>query len=371
MANKKSTFNHWIFSEFDTINKSLPIYRVVYALFLLVIILPKYIWISDYPDTFFLPRIGITLFFTGFPDITFFYLINFLLIVSLLSLLVGYKTFYSSIAVALLLFIGNSWQYSFGKVNHDIVIIILPLLLSASCWGKQTSTKNDIPKWYTWPVPIFALLLGLAMLTAAMAKIFSGWLDPSTSALTGHLVRYYFVAERETLTASFLLSQNSFYLFKVLDYSTIIIESAFIFTVFSLRYFRLACALACFFHLGVQLTLEISFTTNILAYALFVNWSYLYKFENVKKWLFELDKLSNKIGIVGLILASIPIWIIYTFWGNPFNFELGLSSITGGNFINTCVMIASVIISAKYIYQLVINHEVNLEFRDNLIAKFR
>lgn len=362
MANKNAIFYHWIFSEYESINKSLPVFRVIYVLFAFMALLPKYLWISNYPDTFFLPRIGITLFFSGFPDIYFFYLLNFLLIVSLLALFVGYKTFYSSIAVGVLFFIGASWEYSFGKVNHDILLIIIPLLLAASSWGKPVLKANDTPSTKTWPVSLFALLLGLAMLTAAIPKIISGWLDPSTSALAGHLVRNYFVADRETVLATYLLSQNNFYIFKFLDYGTIIIESAFIFTVFSLKYFRLTCALACFFHFGVQLSMGISFTTNLLAYALFINWAYLYNFESVKNWFDRLDEFSDNVGFLKILMISIPVWAFYVFIGNPFVWNLGLTNILGGNLLDILIMITAVAISIRYIYEMLMEFLSEKEF---------
>jgi|GEM_PF-2748725 len=361
MATKYSRFLHWIFSEYESLDKSLPIFRVIYALFVLVVYLPQYLWISNYSDTFFLPRISMTLFFSGFPDITFFYVLNFLLILALLALLIGYRTFYSSIAVALLFFIGNSWAYSFGKLNHDIVIILIPLLLSVSHWDGKTSNTKSSSSYHRWPIPIFALLLGLGMLTAAIAKISSGWLDPSTSALAGHLVRNYFVAERETLLAFNLLSQNSLYLFKSLDYGTLILESAFIFGIFSLRYFRLVCAFACLFHLGIQLTMGISFTTNVIAYGLFVNWSYLYNFGTVKNWLYKLDSISQKVGPLTLVFLSIPIWALYVFFGNPFyaDINVGLTYFLGGNLIHTIILTAAAAISLWYIYQL-LNNSIGL-----------
>lgn len=355
MSQTDSRFHHWINSEFKSIDKSLPIFRVVYALFVLLVYLPQYLWISNYPDTFFLPRISIAFFWSGFPDLTFFYILNFLLIVAVLALLVGYRTFYTSIAVGLLLFIGNSWAYSFGKINHDIVIVLLPLLLSVSYWGANTSNSTTSSSSYrSWPIPIFALLLGLAMLTAAIAKVSTGWLDPSTSALAGHLVRNYFVAERETVLAFTLLSQNSLFLFKLLDYGTLILESAFIVAIFSKRYFRLACAFACLFHLGIQLTMEISFTTNIIAYALFVNWSYLRNFATVKNGLQKFDSISKHIGLLSLVIVSIPIWALYVFIGNPFyaNINIGLSYLLGGNLINTVILTVAATISLWYIYQL-------------------
>jgi hypothetical protein len=151
-----------------------------------------------------------------------------------------------------------------------------------------------------------------------------------------------------------LLSQNSLFLSKLLDYGTLILESAFIVAIFSKRYFRLACAFACLFHLGIQLTMEISFTTNIIAYALFVNWSYLRNFATVKNGLQKFDSISKHIGLLTLVVVSIPIWALYVFIGNPFyaNINIGLSYLLGGNLINTVILTVAATISLWYIYQL-------------------
>lgn len=355
MAGNNTTFSHWVFNEYKSVNKGLPFYRVIFVLFVLITIMPRYLWINNYPDTFFFPRIGGTLFFTGFPDVFFFYILNFLLILSLLSLLVGYKTFYSSLAIAFFFLIGNAWEYSFNKINHDILLLLVPLLMAFSGWGKKAFVEVNAKKESAWPISTFALLISLAMLTAAIPKIMSGWLDPSNSALAGHLVRNYFVTERETMLATYLLSNNNFYIFKFLDYGTVLIESAFIFTVFSLRYFRLTCALACMFHVGVQFTMGISFTTNIIAYALFVDWSYLNKFYAVKDWANKFERATANLGLKNIFLVAIPIWALYIFWGNPFTFDLGLIRILGGNIVETVIMISAATVSIQYIISFVRN----------------
>ncbi|MCW9706748.1 hypothetical protein [Fodinibius salsisoli] len=344
--NNKNVLSNWLFSGPDGTIKNLQVYRVIYVLYIFIIMMPHQLWIQDYPDTFFFPRIGITLFFTGFPSITFFYVLNFLLTVALLALLFGYKKFYASIAVGLLLFIGNSWSYSFGKINHDIFIVIIPLIFAVIFWkGKSYET-------YQWITPIFALLIGLAMFTAAFAKITTGWLDPNVSAITGHLLQNYYTTGRETLWGSMLLSINSFHLFKFLDYSTIILESAFILSIFSLKYFRLVCAMACFFHFGIQLTMGISFTPNIIAYAFFVDWSSLYNVEALKN---SLQKISSyRIGLGGLCLIALPLCAIYILFGNPFliNLGSGFIKIFGGNLAQTIIIVIAVCISLAYIWKL-------------------
>ena len=349
---RETTFSNWILFEYKSIYESLPTYRIIYVFLIFAVVLPKYVWIGKYPDTFFLPRVSFTMFFSNFPDVTFFYLLIFLLILSLLALLVGYKIFYSSLAVTLFLFIGNSWEYSFGKVNHDIVLILIPLLLAFCSWGEREAKSGTQSQYNISVIPILVLLLALAMLTAAWAKISTGWLDPNVAALPGHLVRNYFVAGRETITASLLLSQGSFQLFKALDYGTIIIESAFILSIFSLKYFRLVCAFACLFHFGVQLSLGISFMPNIIAYGLLVNWGYLKNFDSLKALHSKFQTLSQNIGIANILIVSIPIWLIYSIWGNPFSMGFGLTYIFGANLVKTLFMLAAVVISLRYIFEL-------------------
>ena len=353
MKTNKSLFTNWLFSEFAPINKSLPIFRVIYASVVLLTIMPRQLWVSNYPDTFFLPRIGITFFFGELPEAWFFYLLNFLLVLSLLCLLVGYKTFYSSLSVALLFLIGNSWSYSFGKINHDIFLIVIPLVLAASCWDRRLTSNKEVPSSKSWPIAIFALLLGLAMFTAALPKILTGWLDPSASALTGQLVQNYFENDRQTLLSTFLLSNYNFYLFKLLDYATVFIELAFIFSIFSLRYFRAVCAMACLFHLGVQLTLEITFIANILAYGLFVDWSKLSDFKIGKRALNTLDSKFKNTGFIKLAALSIPIGLIYVLIGNPFLADLGLNYYLGGPVLSLTVKLTAAAIALWYLSQLV------------------
>lgn len=346
------------FDDFKQVNKGLPIYRIVFVLYIIITVLPRYLWIDNYPDTFFLPRVGVTLFFTEFPDQVFFYLLNFGLITSLISLFVGYKTIYASLGVAFLLFTGNAWEYSFGKVNHDILILLIPLLLASSNWGSTLSTKTNLSKTRVWPIATFALLTALAMLSAAIPKILSGWLDPSSSPLTGHLVRNYFVVGRETMLGTYLLNDHNFFVLKFLEYSTVFIESAFILTLFSLRYFRLTCALACLFHFGVQLTMGIAFTTNIIAYAMFVNWHYLNQYTAVTTLFKKLDHLFVKAGAVHILGISTLIFTCYVLLGNPFTFDLGLSTWLGANIINSLLMLTAVAVSLYYIFNLLIKKQL-------------
>src|ERR1051326_2885194 len=119
--------DHFIFDEYKTSATSLAIFRISFAIYLLIVVLPENLWVSNFPDSFFNPPIGLTLFFRGFPGDPFFYLVNSLAIIAAVFLLFGYWTRVASISFALLHLTCNYWAYSFGKINHDIFLILIPL----------------------------------------------------------------------------------------------------------------------------------------------------------------------------------------------------------------------------------------------------
>jgi uncharacterized membrane protein YphA (DoxX/SURF4 family) len=91
----------------------------------------------------FNPPIGPTvLFFAGFPSARFFQALNALEIVATVFLLAGYWTRVASFSLAILLFIGNCWAFSFGKINHDIFMILIPLVMTFSNWEMPTPSTQ-------------------------------------------------------------------------------------------------------------------------------------------------------------------------------------------------------------------------------------
>jgi hypothetical protein len=70
-----------------------------------------------------------------------------------------------------------------------------------------------------------------------------------------------------------LLQTQSFLLWKPLDWYTVLFECGFLALFWHRTAFRVMCAVACFFHLGVGLMMDIWFWTNVMAYGAFVPWS--------------------------------------------------------------------------------------------------
>lgn len=315
-------FDRFIFEEYKTVAPSLGIYRVMFAAYILVY-LPRHLWVSNFPDSFFNPPIGLTVFFIGFPSAPFFIVVNFLAIVAAVCLLFGYMTRTASVSFALILLICNYWAYSFGKIDHDIPLIFIPLIMQGAGWGNGYSIDakhrpaNDKKEAENtaWPLALMALIVGIAMMNAALAKATSGWLDVHSHAVRAHLLYNVFVTGRSNWLAEHLLRIKSGAFWEFLDYGTVIIEASFLLTIGRRSAFRVVCALACFFHLGIALFMEIAFVANVLAYAVFVQWSTL---ESRLRWFLRpwnriLDKIS---GPMVLGLGS-GVAFVYLHFGNP------------------------------------------------------
>jgi hypothetical protein len=59
---------------------------------------------------------------------------------------------------------------------------------------------------------------------------------------------------------------------KMVDYSTLLLEAGFLVAMFRRTAFLVVCSLACLFHFGIVILMQITFLSNVIAYAAFVDW---------------------------------------------------------------------------------------------------
>jgi len=319
---KTSILDHFVFEEYKTSASSLGLYRILFAGYVLLLVFPQHLWVSNFPNSFFNPPVGVTAFFTGFPDSRFFLIINALSILAAVWLLFGYHTGIASISLALLWLTGNCWAYSFGKINHDILLILTLPVMQAAGWGREYSMDAfrypSVAEKQTrpWAIALMALIVALAMLTAAWAKFASGWFDPHSHAVQGHLLFNDLVVGRSNWFVKYILPVHLGAFWEFLDDSTVLLESAFMLTVLWRPAFRVVCALACFLHLGIALTMEIAYVANLIVYAAFCNWSVIESRAGnlLRAWNSMLGKLSAPWL---LAFSGVIIFVYLRFGGNP------------------------------------------------------
>ncbi|MDQ7039557.1 MAG: HTTM domain-containing protein [Rhodothermus sp.] len=306
----------WLFDAFRPTARGLAAYRMAYALFVLLILDPghspyfNFHPLSELPDSFFLPPPGPMQLFTGFPPRGFFVGLHLLLDLSLVALLFGYRTRLASWLTGLLFLVGFGFLFSAGKINHVLLFVILPWVMSFANWGAAWSLDarqgRTRPVVEGWPLALLALLIGFAMFTAGFTKLLGGWLDPSTQATRGHWLKQYYVVGRQDLLADLVTAPLPAGLWELMDWGTIVLEIGFLPAVFVPHLFRWFLGLMVLFHLGTALLFNITFVQNLIVYAAFLNWN------RIAAYVPSL-RLSSRLSALLIPLLAVAFYE----WGSP------------------------------------------------------
>lgn len=306
---EKNWFSNWIFNSFSATAKGLALYRVFASLFLLLFLIPStevYNFLGSLPSDFYQPPPGPMGLFYDFPPEIVFYVLHYFLIASLIFLLVGFKTKFSSIATGVLFLLLKGLFYSVGKINHDLLIAVVPLVMAFSGWGKAFSvdsylySKNKTDdKVQSWPLVLLAMMIGFMMFTAGFPKILGGWLDVGTQATYGHYFKQFFLNGRQDLLARYATNVESKFAWELLDYGTVIFETGFLLAILHPKTTKIFISLAVVFHFSTMVLLNIAFLPNFLAYAAFLNWSNIH------------EKAEEKLPLH----KSLPVLLLVLFFG--------------------------------------------------------
>lgn len=302
----------------------LAVFRVLYASYVFVHKVPTAGWISDAPVAFFRPPIGLAAISVSFPPLWWVVSWNVMLVVSIVMLLFGYRTKVASIGVAVTLLVLNSWEYSIGKINHDILLVIAPAILAWSGWGNSLSLdahRNQIrdERSAARMRALLALIVGYAMFTAGFSKAWTGWLDPEMKCTYSHLVRNYYTTGRSTMITEIALTVGGGAYWKLADWATVALEVAFLPAVVNRRWFCWVAALASVFHVGVLLMFGISFAANIIVYGAFVTYPGIVRCQRygsvARKWAGSGAVYRQSVAFLMAICACVGLGMVWS--GKP------------------------------------------------------
>lgn len=295
----------------------LAVFRMIYAAFILASVVPIAPWLSSAPSAFFYPPLGLAAIFRSTPPASVMIALNLILTLFAAMLLVGWKTRIASVGTGLLLLSLSSWRYSLGKINHDILLVVTPLVLVFTDWGRffsidSTRSRQSVGEMeaaqerdVAWPMALFALLIGFSMFTSGWAKATSGWLDPSQPCSYGHMINNWLSVGRETWFAKRAIWIQSLWFWKLADWSVVALEIAFLPAALHRRSFCLIAGIATVFHLGVMLVMNIPFPANVLAYGAFVRYSELPWFRNLNVEDPPSQKNAMRMFLASLALGSL------------------------------------------------------------------
>lgn len=277
--------DRWLFDEYSVGPRSLGLFRILFAAYLFGAQAPPLLaHLARYPDVFFDPPLGFMQLFGGLPPAGFFWALYGCGLLANAALLLGWRTAWASVACTALMLLAFGFSYSFGKIDHNVPIVILPLAMAWSGWGSAFSLDALRRRTFAGPVlpsagnpslAILALLVGFMMWTAAVPKLVGGWLHPEFSAVRGYLIANVHGSGQQQLLAHAATAFNSHVFWELADWYTVLLEFAFLPAVLRLRTFRWCLAGACLFHLGILLILNIPSAGFVLVYAAFFNWEAL------------------------------------------------------------------------------------------------
>lgn len=200
-----------------------------------------------------------------------------------LALILGLAVPPVSIALASLAIVEAAWQASTGKINHVHTIPVALAVLAATGWGSpprllagRASGRDDpapddgslAARARALGIHLLATAIALYLLSGALPKAASGWLDPARRAVQYHaLLRAVASYGRlSTITGNWALSHLPGWSWEFLDWATIAIEGGLVFLLRRPARFRdlLACALVL--HGGIAFMLSIPYWSAPLSY---------------------------------------------------------------------------------------------------------
>lgn len=314
MKNIDSKIYNWVFNSFPVSREFINAYRVFYCLFLLILDpVIDFNWIATLPNSIYSPPISLLSFTENLPPLWFFKCLTYCANFTLFTLLFGIKIRTSSIVFTCCMLLGKNYESSFGKIGHDAIIYLIPLILSLIDWHKQENKEEENTP--SWPLTLLCVLFGFSMFTAVFPKFITGWLNPSSKITYNYIQQYYYVYQWKGLLTEHFLTIQSHVFWKLVDYTTLTFELLVFTAIFNKRIFRYSLIACLFFHLNVILLLDINFLENIVLYALFINPKYIPETVKIfiKKWL---NKLSNTTTYLGLFISVLGTYLITTF-GSP------------------------------------------------------
>lgn len=255
--------------------RTLGAIRILYALW--VLLLPTdYLWIGQVPAAFFQPRTGPAMLLTGPPPSGVLLALQVAQAVLAVALGVGYRTPLVSVLMSVQLVLGSALVYSYGKVDHFVLFELAPLALAAAGWGgaysvdalrRARSSGSAGPAGSSgFPLLLWGMTVGFGLLSAALPKALTGWADPHRQATRGYLAREVADPVRVGAVGRWIFQFDSALLWKAVDYGTLLAEGGLLLALLYPPLFRLWLVAVTGFHVGVYLTMGISFAPYLFVY---------------------------------------------------------------------------------------------------------
>lgn len=287
--------------------KSVCVYRIIAGLSLLSINYQSFSWIGYSPQAFFKPPVlSIANFFQGFPPVEFFIFTELLLLLLVVFITVGIKARISLLLYIIISLLVLSFKFSFGKIDHGILLYAMLFCMSFSGWGSQLALVPDKITSIdstAKSLSLLSVLICFAFFSAGFQKAFH-WINfnVNTSGTAKWFYDGYYVQERQYLLAPFF-KHLPFLGFKMMDFLAVPFElSPLFFLLASKKAWRIWLLIASTFHFSNALVLNIDFVFIAFVDLAFVDFTVLFS---------KIQSLLNTRFIKPVIFFTLSIVVVF------------------------------------------------------------
>jgi len=312
-------------SRVDT--QSLAYFRIFIGIFMLSHYLPEWLWFGDAPQAFFNPHMGTAaILWDGFWGKNLYFLLDLANILFFACITLGIRTRLSFIILFVINYIGYSFEFSFGKIDHEVhLFLIILIVLAFTNIGTKTALIKDKelkPHFQKWALSLLCIYIAFGFFTAGLPK-FLRWVDFDITQI-GFLdwfYKGYFTYDRHLLLADSVFSTPDIVM-EIADHIAPTIELiSFVFLLWSRKVWRIYLIILCFFHLGNTLLLNIEFALNITCYGIFLIAPFL---SYIRGYLPKGQKAKTLLIVLVAVLVSIQIGSEIYYWDHTY--EVGYYS---------------------------------------------
>jgi hypothetical protein len=314
--------------------RSLGLFRIFWGWFILLFVAPYSAFVNQVPQAFYNPPIlSLANLFAGFPPYWLMLGGDLAKIWLVVLITIGVKTRWCTIIFCLFTVLSHSFVYSFGKIDHDVVLWAVTLCLAFTDWGVHYALIPDRradPKVATRALATAGVVIAFGFFTAGFEKALH-WVNFNFSS-GGFLSWFYpgyYLLDRKFLLAP-LVFRVPAQSFKILDYTAVAFElSPFLFLFAGRMAWRVWLLVATCFHLANALLLNIPFYIHVLVYLPFITFPRGFGRVNLEApetnavfrwWL----PVTVSTGILAVVLTAQRL----TGGGSPFLFIEGASAVS-------------------------------------------
>ena len=261
--------------------ENLPYFRIILGIVLLKGA-SNLSYLGTVPDALFRPHVlNMVNIFDSWPPSLFFSVTYYSTIVCAFLVIIGVKTRISLIILGVIGILQSGFGFSFGKIDHAILMYALVFAMSFTNCGSEKALWPDKPLKSTgMSMAVLSILIAFAFLTAGVEKALV-WIDFDTSTsgfLSWYYPSYYSIGRSQLLSPWVL--HFPWWLTEIMDYAAVIFElTAFFFLFKGRKAWFTYLVIASIFHLLNTLLLNIPFKLHILVFGVWLLTPYFKKYK--------------------------------------------------------------------------------------------